>query len=212
LSDGINIFVSGQTGSGKSYLVKRLIYHSPRLVVYLTKREDSEYPGVYFDGLAGERETFLRWWRLSNQRTGRFRLVYRPRDPWSFEEFNAIAGLVYQCGNMHFVAEELGMYVPGWVFRKTDLPLHFKTLLTAGRTRGVTCWLVNQRPSGIPVEIKESAREAYIFHSPEPPDVDYIARRFGVECELKMRQLQPHQHVHWIEGQKVEVGKCSATP
>jgi len=210
MTDGINIFVSGQTGSGKSHLVKRAIADVDRLVVYLTKREDRDYPGVVFDGLAGERETFLRWWRLCNQRTGRFRLIYRPRDPWSFPEFNTIAGLVHQCGNMHFVCEELGGYVPSWVFRKTDVGLHFKTLLTAGRTRGVTCWLMSQRPSGIPIEVRSESREAYIFHSGEPGDIDYIARRFGVETEIKMRQLTQYQHVHWIEGKKVEVGKCPA--
>ena len=210
MADGVNIFVSGQTGSGKTHLVKRAIADCPRLLVYLTKREDSGYPGVYFDGLAGERDLFLRWWKLSNQRTGRFRLVYRPRDPWSFEEFNQIAGLAYRCGNMHLVCEELGGYVSGSIFRRTDYGQEFKTLLTAGRTRGVTCWLMSQRPSGIPVEVRSESRQAYIFHSGEPIDIEYIAKRFGSETEVKMRTLQQYQHVHWIEGGKVEVGKCPA--
>jgi hypothetical protein len=210
MSDGINIFVSGQTGSGKTHLVKRAIADCPRLLVYLTKREDSGYPGVYFDAMDGQRELFLRWWQRSNDRTGRFRLVYRPRDPWSFDEFNAIAGLVYRCGNMHFVCEELGGYVSGSVFRRVDYGQAFKSLLTAGRTRGVTCWLMSQRPSGIPVEVRSESREAFIFHSGEPGDVKYIGDRFGVETQIKMEQLAQYQHVHWLEGGKVEVGKCQA--
>ena len=39
--DGVNIFVAGQTGSGKSYFVKSAIGDAPRLIVYLPKREDS---------------------------------------------------------------------------------------------------------------------------------------------------------------------------
>ena len=210
MSDGINIFVSGQTGSGKSHLVKGAIAHCDRLLVYLTKREDHGYPGVYFDGLAGQRDLFLRWWKMSNQRTGKFRLVYRPRDPWSFEEFNAIAGLVYRCGDMHLVCEELGGYVSSSIFQRTDYGQEFKTLLTAGRTRGVTCWLMSQRPRGIPTEVRSEAREAFVFHSQEPADVKYIGDWLGVEVELKMEHLGQYQHVHWVQGKKVEVEKWPA--
>jgi len=206
--EGRNIFVSGQTGSGKTYLVQRAIAEEPRLLVYLTKREECGYPGVYFDGLAGQRELLLRWWRRSHHRPGRFRLVYRPKDPWSFEEFNELAGLVYTCGDMHFVCEELGGYVSGSVFRRADYGLQFKTLLTAGRTRGITCWLMSQRPSGIPVEVRSESREAFIFHSAEPVDVEYISRRFGSEVEIKMRQLAEYEHVHWTQGAKPTVERA----
>ena len=208
-NEGRNIFVSGQTGSGKSFLVKRSVADQPRVLVYQIKREDSDYEGVYFDALAGERDTFLRWWKYTNARCGRFRLVYRPADPWNFEEFNRLAGLVYACGDMHFVCEEVGTYVPAWIFRKTDTGMQFKTLLTAGRTRGVTCWLMSQRPRGIPIEIKSEAREAFVFKSTEPGDIDYISKWFGRAAEEKMAALEQYQHVHILEGQEPEVGRCS---
>ncbi|MDI6447886.1 hypothetical protein [Anaerobaca lacustris] len=210
MSDGRNIFVSGQTGSGKTFLVERAIAGSSRCLVYLTKREECGYHGVYFDGLAGERETMLRWWRLANARANRFRIVYRPRDPWSFEEFNAIAGLVYRCGDMDFVCEELGGYVTSSVFRKTDYGQEFKSLLTAGRTRGVRCWLMSQRPKGIPIEVRSEAREAYVFHSQEPADLAYLSDWLGIEVELKMAQLAQYEHVHWQQGGKIEVARWPA--
>ncbi len=64
--DGVNIFVAGQTGSGKSELVKRSIGECDRLIVYLPKREDYGYCGVYFDALNGERPHFLEWWDWAN--------------------------------------------------------------------------------------------------------------------------------------------------
>lgn len=210
MTEGRNIFVSGQTGSGKTFLVEREIASSPRCLVYLTKREECGYHGVYFDGLAGQRDLMLRWWRLANVRANRFRIVYRPRDPWSFEEFNAIAGLVYRCGRMDFVCEELGGYVASRIFQRTDYGQEFKSLLTAGRTRGINCWLMSQRPKGIPIEVRSEAREAFIFHSQEPADVAYLSEWLGVEVELKMGQLQQYEHVHWQQGGRIEVARCPA--
>lgn len=210
MAEGVNIFVSGRTGTGKSYLVKQAIADCPRLLVYLTKREDHGYPGLYFDGLQeGERRRLLGWWRHCEQRGRRFRLVYRPRDAYDFTEFDEICGLVYACGDMHFVCEELGTYVSPSIFRRTDYALRFKTLLQAGRTRGITTWLLNQRPIGIPVEVKESSRLAYLFHSNEPADVEYITNKFGVAAAAKLAALGEHQYVRWTETGDVEVGKAA---
>lgn len=211
MTEGINIFVSGRTGTGKSHLVKQAIADCPRLLVYLTKREDHGYAGVYFDGLEdGNRQLMLKWWRYCEQHGRRFRLVYRPRDAYDFTEFEEICGLVYACGSMHFVCEEISTYVSPAIFRRTGYALRFKTLLQAGRTRGISAWLLNQRPIGIPVEIKESARLAYIFHSNEPADVDYIKDKFGVAAAEKLAALQEHEHVRWTEAGDVSVGKASA--
>lgn len=210
MADGINIFVSGRTGTGKSHLVKQAIAACPRLLVYLTKREDHGYPGVYFDGLNEDRRLLLEWWRWCEQRSRRFRLVYRPKDPYDFSEFNAICGLVYACGSMHFVCEEISTYVSPAIFRRTGYALQFKTLITAGRTRGVTTWLLNQRPTGIPVELKSEARLAYLFHSNEPADVEYIETKFGAAAAEKLAALQEHEHVRWTESGDVSVGKAGA--
>jgi len=211
MAEGVNIFVSGRTGTGKSHLVKQAIADVPRLLVYLTKREDHGYAGVYFDALEDEnRRRMLKWWRFCEQHRRRFRLVYRPKDPYDFSEFEEIAGLVYACGNMHFVCEELGTYVSPSIFKRTGYALQFKTLLTAGRTRGITTWLLNQRPTGIPVEVKSEARLAYLFHSNEPADVEYIKDKFGVAAAEKLAALQEHEHVRWEESGATAVGKAAA--
>ena len=121
MAEGVNIFVSGRTGTGKSYLVKQAIADCPRLLVYLPKREDHGYPGVYFDGLAEggqNRRLMLEWWQYCEQHGRRFRLVYRPRDAYDFTEFDEICGLVYACGRapIHFVCEEISTYVSPSIF------------------------------------------------------------------------------------------------
>ncbi len=211
MSEGVNIFVSGRTGTGKSHLVKQAIANCPRLLVYLTKREDHGYPGVYFDGLQNDhRRLMLEWWRHCEKHGRRFKIVYRPRDAYDFTEFDEICGLVYACGDMDFVCEELGTYVSPAVFRRTDYALRFKTLIQAGRTRGIRTWLLNQRPTGIPVELKEAARLAFLFHSNEPSDVDYIKNKFGVAAAEKLAALGEHEYVHWTETGETTVGKAAA--
>jgi hypothetical protein len=206
--DGVNIFVAGQTGSGKSFLVKKAIDQAERSIVYLPKREDCDYAGVYFDGLAGERPDFLSFWLHSKERAGKFRLVYRPYDKFDAEEFDAICRLVYACGDCVFVAEEIASYLSSRIFQSVGKYQGIKNLLTAGRTRGVTCYWLTQRCFGIPREVTSEARDAFVFRMQEPADLDYVQERFGLECRLAVQQLQQYEHAHWINTGKVEVGKA----
>lgn len=206
--DGVNIFVAGQTGSGKSYFVARAIAQSVRLFLYQPKREDRAYPGVYFDGLNGERTEMLRWWAYSEKRCRRFRIVYRPADKFDAEEFDRICRLVYLCGKCTFVAEELASYLSPRIFQTVARYQGIKNLLTAGRTRGITCYWLTQRCFGIPREVTSESRDAYLFRLQEPADLDYVQERFGLETRLKLAQLEQYQHVHWINTGKVEVGKA----
>lgn len=206
--DGVNIFVAGQTGSGKSYFVKRALDQVERLVIYLPKREDYDYPGVYFDALAGERAGFLEWWDWANTRCRRFRIVYRPADKFDADEFDSLCRLVYLCGNCTFIAEEIAGYLSTRIFAAVGRYQGIKMLLTAGRTRGVNAWWITQRCFGIPREVTSEARDAYLFKLQEPADLDYVQDRFGLEARLKLGNLQQYQHVHWINTGRVEVGKA----
>lgn len=203
--DGRNVFVCGRTGTGKSYLVKRLISGRPRVIVYLPKREDAGYAGVYFDGMEpGDYAEFLRLWHTSASVTGRYHLVYQPGDIFDGGAFDRIAAGVYHCGDCVFVCEDLMTYIGGSV----SLGSGFKTLLTAGRTRGVECYMLTQRPYKIPREVTSQAREAYIFQSHEPADVQYVKEAFGVEAAAKMEALEQYQYVRWLDTGETEVGKA----
>jgi hypothetical protein len=206
--DGVNIFIAGQTGSGKSYLVKKAIDQADRLIVYLPKREDTDYPGVVFDGLACERDPFLRFWAYSKDRVGKFRLVYRPGDKFDADEFDRLCRLVYACGDCVLVAEEIASYLSSRIFQSVGRYQGIKNLLTAGRTRGVTCYWLTQRCFGIPREVTSEARDAYLFRLQEPADLDYVQDRFGLEARLKVEKLGPFEHCHWINTGKCEVGKA----
>lgn len=220
MRDGVNIFVAGQTGSGKSYMVKQAIADAERLVVYLPKREDCGYAGVYFDALDGKTmvpipngsltqyQAFLLWWKYSRAKCGRFRLVYRPADKFDADEFNRLCGLVYSCSDCTFICEECSAYLTTRIFATVGRYQAIRNLLTAGRTRGVTCYWVTQRCFGVPREVTSEARDAYLFRLQEPADLDYVQERFGIAARLKLDQLQQYQYVHWQQTGHVEVGKA----
>ncbi|MDD3444130.1 MAG: hypothetical protein PHS60_01860, partial [Zavarzinia sp.] len=205
MTDGRNIFVCGRTGSGKTWLLQRqLLIGVRRLIVYLPKREEVGYAGIYFDAFNQERSDFYRAWLDAWSSGGNHRLIYRPDDPFETATFDRICMGVYHAGDCTFVAEDLA----GYVNERSGLGAGFKTLLTAGRTRGVTTYLVTQRPYRIPREVTSQAREAYLFATHEPNDVAYIREAFGVDAAAAMERAGQYEYVHWIETGKVEVGKA----
>ncbi len=204
MTEGRNIFVCGRTGSGKSYLVKRAIATARRMVVYLPKREDADYPGVYFDAFADEASDFWRAWLHAYRDGGAYRLVYRPADPFDPAAFDRVCMGVYHAGDLTFVAEDLA----GYVNERGGMGPGLKTLLTAGRTRNVTTWLLTQRPYRIPREVTSQAREAFLFATHEPNDVAYLKEAFGVAAAEALERLGQYEYVHWTEDGNVETGKA----
>lgn len=210
MANGVNIFVAGRTQSGKSHLLKQLVADCPRLLVYQTKREDCGYPGVYFDAARGERIAFLSWWGHAVQVCGRFRLVYRPANPYSVEEINFVCALVHTCGSMVLVCEEIMTYLASYDPQKPGVE-GITSLLTAGSTAGVTCYLVSQKPCAINHLITSQARIAYLFATHEPSHVSYLRQAFGQEAADRLAGLGQYEYVFWDDTgpeRIVQVGKA----
>lgn len=204
MAEGRNILVCGRTGTGKSYLLKQLLAGVARSVVYAPKREEHDYPGAYFDGMEdGGFKTCVWWWYYAQKHCKRFRIIYRPLDLFDISEFDKIAHLAYFCGDLTFVCEELMTYTTS-----RNIEQGFKCLLVAGRTRGINCYMVTQRPFQIPREVTSQAREAYIFATHEPADLDYVRQTFGTELAAKLETLQQYEYVHWLDSGQVKVGKA----
>jgi hypothetical protein len=203
-TEGRNTLICGRTGSGKSFLMKKLLAGVERSIVYGPKREECDYPGCYFDGMEPDGfKRFVLWWQHCVKTCGRFRIVYRPNDLFDISEFDKVANLAYACGNLTFTCEELMTYTT-----ERNIGQGFKRLLVAGRTRGINCFMLTQRPFKIPREVTSQAREAYIFATHEPTDLDYVRQTFGTELAAKLETLGQYEHVHWLDTGQVEVGKA----
>jgi len=204
VTEGRNILVCGRTGTGKTFWTLQQLEHVERLFCYVPKLEEASYPGVYFDGRAGERPACWQWLDYSLRRCGRFRIVYHPANPWSYAEFDRVCQGIYLLGDVTFVAEDLVGYT-GRADLKSDEATGFRSLLCDGRTRSIECYLLTQRPHGIPVEVRSECREARIFALNHAGDVQYIKQSFGDVTTQKLDELGQYQHVHWDEVQPPEI-------
>jgi len=190
------ILVIGKRGSGKSYLVKKMIRTDTRLVVFDLMSEYVE--GVTF-GPENPRE--LAWfWRKFYKRD--FRIVYRPIRPKA--EILQLAELVYSLGNLTFVVEEIDSICTPY-----ELPDPFAAIVQRGRHKNIQLIGVTPAPYGINRDLTRQAKEIYIFNTNEPRDIDYLRQLLGSEIEAKIAALEQYQYVKWTDGKEdFEIGRA----
>jgi DNA helicase HerA-like ATPase len=188
------------SGSGKTRKSASLIRQRPRVVVFDTLGHD------YSDGVVFENERdgqglkrFKQFW--SRCYRDNFRLIYRPFDELS--EFDIIAQLAYECGELTFVVEELDVFA-----RPNAISDGLNTIIRRGRHKDIQFVGTSQRPFGIDRIITALATEAYIFKVVEPRDLDYLADRFGSGIVPKIAGLKEYEFVHYRQGAAdYEIGK-----
>lgn len=186
--------IFGKRGSGKSFLVKKLIESEKRLLIFDTLGEYTN--GVVFE----DPRKLLEFWRNVYRKS--FRLIYRPLNPQ--EELDPLAELVFDLGNMTMVIEEIDCYCTPYEI--SDAMAH---IIQRGRHQGITLIGVTQRPFGIHRLITSQAKEIYVFNTNEPRDRDYLRMLLGTEIDAKLDALQQYQYVKWTDGkEQLEIGKA----
>lgn len=189
------ILVIGKRGSGKSYLVKKMIAAESRLFVFDLMSEYKE--GVVF-GVENMRE--LAWfWRYFYKRN--FRIIYRPIKPKT--EIIKIAELVYALGDMCFVVEEIDSICTPW-----ELPDPFAMIVQRGRHKNIKLIGVTPAPFGINRDLTRQAKEIYIFNTNEPRDIQYLSQLLGSEIAEKIPQLGQYSYLKWSDGGHIETGRA----
>lgn len=165
--EGVNIFINGLTGSGKSFFAKHYIREYNRILIYDVQDEYDE--GIPFDTL-GELKKF---WREHYAKD--FRMIYKPV---SLEDFSEVCELVFACGDMAFVVEELDS-----VASTHDHDPSFQSVLRRGRRRNIDFIGVTQRPYGINRTITSQIKIFFSFYQQEPRDIQYLKNYIGAEAE-----------------------------
>jgi len=188
--------IFGKRGSGKSYLVIKLIELELRLVVFDTM---SEYKnGVIFG--TEEYEKFLEFWRKVYFQ--KFRIIYRPIKP--AEEIERIGELVYVLGNCCFLVEEIDCYCSPY-----QISDNFAAIIQRGRHKNIKLIGITQRPFGIHRLLTSQAKEIYVFNTNEPRDREYLRILLGQEIDSKLDALKQYEYVHWQDGKEgLEIGKA----
>jgi hypothetical protein len=173
--------VFGLRGTGKSYYVKHvLIPQYKRRIIYDTQGEYND--GVIFEDFAKLKE----FWAVHYEKD--FRIIFRPI---RHDNFLELCDLVYLCGNMAFIVEELDLTAG-----THDNDIEFLSLIKRGRHRNVDIIGISQRPFGINRNITSQAKEIYSFCQKEPRDIDYLRYYLGESAEL-IRHLKNYHFYYW---------------
>ena len=179
--------IFGKRGSGKSYLAAHLLSPHDRYVIYDTLHE-------YRDGVVCEDMPQLcEIWRNCYRR--KFKLIYRPINPEA--EFDAVANLVWICGDVAFLVEEVDTFSNQ--FKISD---EFANVIQRGRHRNITLIGVSQRPYGIHRLLTSQAKEICVFNTNEPRDREYLRGLLGQEIEARLDQLKQYEFIRWEDGKE----------
>jgi len=178
--------VVGLRGYGKSTKVTALAKDFPRVFYFDTLGDD------YTDGIiVRDRRTLERFWRGVYRLP--FRIVYRPSDPVA--EFPRICELIWECGNLLFVVDEVQMYSHGpW-----SVPA-FTKIITGGRHAGLDLVGVTQAPKKLGELLRSQAHEWFVFGVREPDQAHYLSERLAGVPDDVFRMLEKYHYVHYVDG------------
>ena len=162
------VTVVGKTGSGKSYLVKKLITKFDKVLFFDPKFEHGELEGNVTHNL---RDTI----KLMQQ--PKFFIIYQPQSITP-EIFNCLCKQVYSRGNMVLVMDEvlrLCQYrVEEWHDR----------IIRMGRIRGIGLWHLTQRPTYIDGFVLSEAEHFFLFKMQLETDRKKLKGIIGNTAEL----------------------------
>ncbi len=179
--------IFGKRGGGKTHLARTRL-PSSRYLIYDTLGHD------YSEGVIVESiDQLTALWK--NTYRGNFRIIYRPLDPLA--EFDQVCQLVWACGNMAMLVEEIDCFCPT---DQRSLPDGLRMIIQRGRHRNITLVGVTQRPKGISRLLTSQAKKMCIFNTTEPADIDYFKEVIGERIVELFAKLQQYEYVEWVDG------------
>lgn len=184
------VAVVGKTGSGKTHLVKNLIWERfDRAIFYDWKWQHYRELNAPVVHTIEDVEDALNDPQMANK------FVYAPKRK-GLDVWNRLCYLAWEETNIHLIADELkGVYQQnGWVAGITD---YHENIMTRGRQRGVGMTNVSQRPKGIPLETMSEAEHLFVFKLNLRDDRTRIGEIVGSEHQGEARNLNGYSFMYY---------------
>lgn len=168
----------GKKGTGKTTLVKNLIYklygeQVERVLVYDSMLEYDFQPLKSFKNFSGIK-------RITPN-------IFNADDNTVFEK---VTQLVYEMGNLLYVVDEVDLFCSA-----NYTPLSLQKIFRYGRHFKIDMIIVTRRPAAIPRHLTAMIDEFYLFKSHEARDLKYYE---DLQTNLGQRVKNLHQFEHLL--------------
>ena len=151
-----HVFISGMTGSGKTFLMKNYLRGVSKQKFILDTKGTFEWEQVP----KNEKILVTHLKDLEAVVSEYQNIIYRPsREELTFEHYNAFFEFCYYLKNNTVAVDEIMQVCP----TPSKIPEFLKGILTRGRELNVNVWSATQRPATIPVVVYSEATHWFTF-------------------------------------------------
>lgn len=179
--DSEHVFISGQTGTGKSILAESYLAGFDRVLKLDTKGEyyeRLEKGEPIWRGLVEHYDftVVTRFNEIEHAFEETDKVIYTPHfEELSMDAYEETMSWVYYTKHTALWIDELMEVAPS----PFQYPKHMKALYTRGRSRHTPVWALTQRPMDIPAICLSQATHMFIFNLRQPQDRKKVADATG---------------------------------
>ena len=177
--DGEHVSLLGNTGGGKTHLMRQILPLHPFVTIFATKPRDRSMDAFLSEGYYRIEE----WQKLSPMDYPRRVLWPRVRSIDAFdamrETFRTALHRIYAEGAWTVATDELLMMTSEF-----KLDREYRMLYTQGRSLGISMVSATQRPRNVPLETYSQATHLFLWKQTDQYDLQRLSEIGGIDSSL----------------------------